>query len=164
MKRLEAIIKSWILGKISIARPMVFELDGEYYLYRYSKYLDGPVYMAMVNCYKIFGLKIEEIILDRHNFDPFVEGKDDVKEFIIRHEIAHVKLKHHTRDIFNMTSDERLELEMEADAYAAEQVGYFTAYKSIKKLEEFFEVNYNTYDNEIEPRLKRLKRKIETSA
>lgn len=162
MKRLEAIIKSWILGKISIARPKIFELDGEYYLYRYSQYLDGPVYMAMVNCYRILGLRIEEIILDRHNFDQFVEERDDVKEFIIRHEIAHVKLKHHTLDICNMSPEERLNLEIEADVHAAEQVGYDIAYESIKSLENFFQIKYNTYDNEIEPRLEKLKRKIET--
>lgn len=163
MKKIEAILKSWVLGKISIGRPKVFKLDNEYYLYRYSQYLDGPVYMAMVNCYKIFGLRIEEIILDRHNFDQFVEDRDDVKEFIIRHEIAHVKLKHHERDIYNMTPEERLELEMEADAYAAEQVGYDTAYESIKSLENFFQIKYNTYDNEIEPRLEKIKGKIETT-
>lgn len=163
MRKLEAIVKSWILSKIGFARPRVVEIDGKCYLKRYSTYMDQPVYMAMVQCYRFFGMHIEEIVLDRHNFEPFVNDRPEVEEFIIQHEIAHIELGHHKLELHLMNHRERLQLEIDADEYAGSKVGYDIAYSSIKELNDLFCDMYGSLDDEVVPRLNALSKMIKTA-
>lgn len=143
----------------------MIEIDGKYYLYRTKNpnYIsDFGMCVAVIRCIKIFSLYIPVIITDNW-FDDITKNDVEMKEFIIRHEIGHYELKHFELNLNNLSIEEKINLEVEADRYAANYVGDNIALKSIEYLEIYLNEKFNAYDKSFERRKNSIKGKIETA-
>lgn len=143
----------------------IIKIDGKYYLHRIKnpEYIgDFEVSIAVIRRIKIFNFHIPVIITDDW-FDVITRNDDNLKEFIIRHEIGHYELKHFELNLNNLSIDEKIELEIEADSYAANHVGNDIALNSIEYIELFLNKIFKIYDESLEERKKSLKIKIEAA-
>lgn len=166
MCKFKAILAKILMIKyLGVKDIKIVEIDGKFYLQRKKdvRYFgDFGICIAAINCLKIFGINIPIIVTDIW-FDDLTRNNEDMKQFILRHEIGHYELKHFQLDLDSMTIDDKINIEIEADKYASDYVGNNMALYSLESLEVYLDTKLNTHDDSIMKRINVIKEKIETA-